>query len=150
MKLRQSGSTRQALPQSPYSRKGATFLFDRIGSAAGPYLTSADSPTYVVGSAPGTTTRIVPIAAFGPNDVREPFKDALRVRADGLGTWISDGQVYIDAVEIYSFLPTALAVARERGELAVWDAQRGEEVQVYPVAEEVQARDLADAPNVRV
>lgn len=49
---------------------------------------------------------------------------------DGMavGLWRHDGVTYLDASEWYPDKATALAVARERGELAVWDWAAGREV----------------------
>lgn len=52
--------------------------------------------------------------------------------ADFYGFWVDGvgGAVYVDAVDILADEDEALALARIRGELAVWAAGRGEEVRV--------------------
>ena len=51
--------------------------------------------------------------------------------ADAIGGWVDeeDGKAYLDGNTWIPDLETALKVARERGELAVWDIARG--VSVY-------------------
>lgn len=71
---------------------------------------------------------VVP-ATLGASAVPAIVK-ALRALADtrgvwtperALGTWVDDGKVYIDIVETIANKFTALAVAQQRGELAIWD-----------------------------
>jgi hypothetical protein len=45
-----------------------------------------------------------------------------------LGTWLNGGNVYIDLSEWVGDRDQAIGLGRERGELAVWDCERGEEV----------------------
>ena len=47
-----------------------------------------------------------------------------------LGTWIDGDVVWLDASEIYEDLDTALTVARERGEKAIWDFANQREIYV--------------------
>lgn len=73
-------------------------------------------------------------AAAGPGVVK-----ALRDLSDergvwtpqrALGTWVSEGKVYIDIVESFPSEEDALYVARERGELAIWDSVDNVEITV--------------------
>jgi hypothetical protein len=45
-----------------------------------------------------------------------------------LGTWVNGGNVYIDLSEWVGDRDQAVGLGRERGELTVWDCERGEEV----------------------
>jgi hypothetical protein len=45
-----------------------------------------------------------------------------------LGTWVNGGNVYIDLSNWIPDRDQAIGLGRERGELAVWDCERGEEV----------------------
>lgn len=45
-----------------------------------------------------------------------------------LGAWRHDGRVYLDLSEVIPDRETALRVARERAQLAVWDATNEREV----------------------
>lgn len=38
-----------------------------------------------------------------------------------MGTWVDQGVVYAEASEWYTSRTTAIAVAKDRGELAIWD-----------------------------
>lgn len=49
---------------------------------------------------------------------------------DGFGTWIHDGTVYVDPHTRTEDLAHALDLARERGELAIWDSEQGEAINV--------------------
>lgn len=45
-----------------------------------------------------------------------------------LGTWIHEGRIHIDVSEWFGDRNHALYLARERGELAIWDCQHGNEI----------------------
>jgi hypothetical protein len=47
---------------------------------------------------------------------------------DAVGWWSHDGVVYVDPVTLAGSREHALRLARERGELAVWDGVEGAEV----------------------
>jgi hypothetical protein len=108
---------------------GATFV---LGADA--FLTSAPGPTFVVGRARGIPAREVPAQGFGANDVHWQLSRARIVGADGVGTWQHDGTVYVDLVEIFTDRDAALAAARDRGEIAIWDAYAGAEITVPAAA----------------
>ena len=113
----------QAIAAATLTDGGATFV---LGADA--FLTSAAVPTFVVGRARGIAAREVPAQAFGSNDVLWQLSRARIVGADGVGTWAHDGTVYVDLVEIFTDRDAALSVARDRGELAIWDAYAGAEI----------------------
>ena len=47
------------------------------------------------------------------------------------GTWIApDGRIYIDAVQVVSDRQQAIELAKQRGELAIWDAENKVEVTI--------------------
>lgn len=45
-----------------------------------------------------------------------------------IGTWQHDGRVYLDVVTLVSDLDDALALARQHGQLAIFDLANGEEI----------------------
>ena len=45
-----------------------------------------------------------------------------------VGTWVHDGEVHIDAVEIYSDLEDAIEVGKSLGEIAIWNIAAQEEI----------------------
>lgn len=47
-----------------------------------------------------------------------------------LGAWLKDDKVYLDVTETIYDREAAIEAAKDRGELAVWDNKRMEEVQV--------------------
>lgn len=47
-----------------------------------------------------------------------------------VGVWVDDGVVYVDLSDAIMGRGLALALAERRGELAIWDNLRGEEVRV--------------------
>ena len=107
---------------------GATFLL-----APDAFLTSADEPTFVVGRARGIRHSIVALVGFGADDVYGILQTARARGAGGVGTWQHEGRVYVDAVDVFSDLDAALAAARSRDQLAVWDAQNGAVIPVTAV-----------------
>lgn len=50
------------------------------------------------------------------------------------GVWVDseDGKVYVDAVQWAVTRQSAVQVGRDRGEIAVWDIRKGEEIRVNP------------------
>jgi hypothetical protein len=108
---------------------GATFLLAHVDIYGG-FLTHPTIPTFVVGRARGIPAREVPAQAFGANDVHAQLVAAREAGADGVGTWTHDGTVYVDIVDVFSDRDEALAAARLRGEIAIWDAYASEEITV--------------------
>jgi hypothetical protein len=104
---------------------GATFLL-----APDAFLLAGRGPTFVVGRAANTPAREVPAQGFGANDVLHHLIVARATGAAGVGTWAHDGKIYVDLVDVFTDREAALAAARERGELAIWDAYASEEITV--------------------
>lgn len=52
-----------------------------------------------------------------------PFPSGL-----GVGTWIHDDKIYFDLVQRIYNLDVAMRVARERGEIAIWDCENQKEI----------------------
>lgn len=91
---------------------------------------------YLVGAVPvegvAFPSKIVPLDKFSIGVVQR-FVASLREafgESEGLivGTWVNDGLVYLDASEVYTNKATALKVATERGELAIWDNKTDTEI----------------------
>lgn len=47
-----------------------------------------------------------------------------------IGTWLHDGEIHIDVVEIIEDRDEALTLGKERGEIAIWDIANATEVVV--------------------
>jgi hypothetical protein len=111
---------------------GATFVLLPASRGVGYFLTPGvlTGPTFVVGRAADTPAREVPAQAFGANDVLHHLIVARATGADGVGTWRHDGTVYVDLVDVFTDREAALAAARDRGEMAIWDAYASEEITV--------------------
>ena len=60
---------------------------------------------------------------FDPKDIASIAKDIELCRSNSglVGTWLELGSVYIDATTWTESLPVALALAKARKELAIWD-----------------------------
>jgi hypothetical protein len=46
------------------------------------------------------------------------------------GTWVHDGLIYVDGVEVFASKEFALGVAYARGELAIYDIAAGKEIAI--------------------
>jgi hypothetical protein len=46
------------------------------------------------------------------------------------GSWVDDGLVYIDAVDVISSYAQAVELGKERNQIAIWDLLAGEEVRL--------------------
>lgn len=56
---------------------------------------------------------------------------AMRAQSDLVGLWRDErGRLWVDTVDLYEHEHDALRVARERGELAIWDGIEGREIAV--------------------
>jgi hypothetical protein len=109
--------------------QGATYLF------SGDRFVTTPERLFIVGGAQGVPVVRKPLVGFGSVDVYRQLVAAREAGADGVGTWVDAGNVYVDAIDTFRYVPTALEVARERGELAIWDAYRQEEIRV-PASED--------------
>ena len=47
---------------------------------------------------------------------------------EGVGTWIHEGQIYFDVVELYDHVEDALVTAMERGEKAIYDCKNQKDI----------------------
>lgn len=45
-----------------------------------------------------------------------------------VGTWLHNGEIHIDAVEVYQDKHEAIAVGLQRGEIAIWNVADSEEI----------------------
>ena len=48
-----------------------------------------------------------------------------------VGAWLNDGEYHFDAVDIFTRLDPALALAIQRNEKAIWDGFTQQEIEVY-------------------
>lgn len=56
---------------------------------------------------------------------------AMRAQSDLVGLWRDErGRLWVDAVSVYPSINVAMFIARERGELAIWDGIIGAEIKV--------------------
>jgi hypothetical protein len=84
---------------------------------------------------------VVGVSGFGIKVPTPPFPDVSLIEEwvkwrlpyatgvnRGMGSWTDNGYVYFDVVETYGEKLTAMLKARQRGEIAVWDISKGEEI----------------------
>ena len=113
----------------------ATMAIDATESGHTEY--SFDDPTvaarYIVG---GIATLVIParLAYYEPARNRRVVTEWLHgnTHAETLGYWIDaeTGDIYLDAGDTYGYEGQALSVARQRGELAIWDRVENREIRV--------------------
>lgn len=60
--------------------------------------------------------------------VHDALDFTVKANAEHVGIWLNDGHAYVDVVEHVENLQHALALARMRGELAIWDCANSCEV----------------------
>lgn len=109
---------------------GGTFARDAARNAALPYryIVALGKPhTRIVH---GTNASLIARALRELADTRAAWAGSHDNRA--LGTWLdtTDGRVYIDVVESIANRDKALQIAKERGELAIFDTVAGDEIRV--------------------
>jgi len=124
-------------------------LIDAIPDGGGTvqvYPGQADPVGYIV-AFPGYTARLVV-----DEDIADAVEDWLRSVQPILawqnrayaGIWVdSDGAVVLDVVEDITERAVAEALGRARGEIAIWDVKRGEEITLL-TGVEADARRAAD------
>lgn len=81
---------------------------------------------YVVG---GLVTRIYPVGTAPARiraDIGRMLEDKHALLASTLGSWEDDGAVYVDLGRTVQDLDHALGMARDLGELAIYDRKTGE------------------------
>ena len=81
-----------------------------------------DGAWAVGGSMPGTTLRLTDYRAYADllRTFAEHYIDILASGARYVGTWIDDDLLYIDAIDIIDDTDTAIRLAAERGERAIY------------------------------
>lgn len=101
---------------------GGTFTKDgAIREYGNGYMVGVDIPTI-----------IVPL-----NNLTEIEQAIERMAEDTpyhIGTWVHDGNVYIDAARHIELLAVAEEVAQARGELAIWDCAALEEIAINTIS----------------
>ncbi|WP_144722222.1 hypothetical protein [Cellulosimicrobium sp. TH-20] len=60
----------------------------------------------------------------------ELLADAVQVfrNATALGTWLHEGEFWIEPTEVFTDRAEAIRIGRDRGEIAVYDLGEGEEI----------------------
>lgn len=118
---------------------GGTYAVNITPSAPGGFTFTVHrfvhSGRYAVGGGAREGARVFPASAACPGDVGAITRAIRAVAAHSttLGLWRdSQGRLWIDTVHTFDHVGTALAVALERGELAIWDGIEGEEIAVNP------------------
>lgn len=84
----------------------------------------------VGGSLPGQTIPLQEAAAPGPAGIDGAVA---RLQLDGasyIGTWLDEGTVYIDAIDLIEDTDEAIKVASERGELAIYNLATGQTIRL--------------------
>jgi len=54
-----------------------------------------------------------------------------------VGAWLYEGEYHFDVVDIFTDIDTAIKIAKERGEIAIWDGYRQDEIQLATLDGEV-------------
>lgn len=96
---------------------------------------------YVVG---GLGRSLVLTAATPPNFLAEPAEYGSLVGwlrdlpedTQHVGAWLYGDQYHFDAVNVYSDINTAIKIAKERNEIAIWDGYRQDELIVSKLESE--------------
>ena len=113
----------------------------------GGYTRLADGTTnptegYIVGGVVETTTMANPITDLALTDVNAHFEGFTKLWRKyemelddwtfpsglGVGTWIHEGQIYFDVVQRFDGLDVATRVAKERGEIAIYDCKNQKDI----------------------
>ena len=81
-----------------------------------------DGAWAVGGSIPGATLRPTDYRSYADlfRDFAEHYIDILSSGARYVGTWLDDGTLYIDAIDIVEDTDAAIRLAAERGERAIY------------------------------
>jgi hypothetical protein len=104
---------------------GGTFAVDgKVVHHTRGYYVGGIVPTSVVPVAGGTENLAESLARFA----NQHRRDIGAVYSTYIGTWVHEGNVYIDASEWTPTREYAQNIGRERGELAIWDCRSGNEV----------------------
>lgn len=80
---------------------------------------------YVVGGVVATSVQ--------PEDAHETIANELIELSDNhdlIGTWLHEGEIHIDVVDILEDKEAALNLGKERGEIAIWDIANATEIMV--------------------
>ena len=96
------------------------------------------SEGYISGISP-LHTRVIPIEEFTAKDVVDFLdyqgygsKKVSQLLAEDptkmVGGWVEDGEVYLDVSKVFDNKDEAVAVGTRLGELAIWDAAKGESI----------------------
>jgi hypothetical protein len=97
--------------------------WDRVATITEDAGTNVDELTYWTAE---YLRELANIAA--PWQAGSPF--ATEHNPKGLGTWPANNTVHVDIVESYSHGGYALALARDRGQKAIWDQREGVAIEV--------------------
>lgn len=75
----------------------------------------------------GTGKKIVIISKENFNE--NTLKNAVReLKAIDFGTWLNDGKIYVDKVTVFHQYEKAYNIAKERGEIAIYDLKENKEI----------------------
>lgn len=86
---------------------------------------SKDSGYFVGGVIPEAVVEATGDAA---KSFMEAVGVALTKGVEYLGTWVHEDRIYVDGSQWIADLDEAVKLGRERGELAIWDSGKGEEI----------------------
>lgn len=110
--------------------KRANALTEGSGDGHTVYAEYAPRARYVIG---GYHTRLYPVGvAVGRvrEDALADMRDPRTYGAQTLGVWEDGGTVYLDYGTVADDLKFALALARKRGELAIWDTRESRAIRL--------------------
>lgn len=105
--------------QSPDAPQGGTVSLTALGVPTVGFLVGGAYPPVVAES----------YADLSASDVADLVANAHTLFA---GWWVDSetGKVYVDAVQWYQSEYTARAIGKIRGEIAIWDLAKGEEIRL--------------------
>ncbi|QAU07342.1 hypothetical protein SEA_ALLEB_7 [Microbacterium phage Alleb] len=111
----------------------ASALVEGEGQGHTEYRTDRAMGRYVVGGmAPAALLPVGVPRAVVRATVRRMLDAASEAGVETLGVWEDDGTVYVDLGDTWTVRARALAAARVRGELAIYDRETGECIPVPP------------------
>lgn len=80
---------------------------------------------FVGGTVPET---VIEVSEHAAKSLKLAVSAALTNGVEYLGTWVHENNIYVDGSQWITSLADAIKLGRERGELAIWDAGKAEEI----------------------
>lgn len=118
----------RAIWQHTQGHEGGTFAAStgELNEYTSGYVVALGQGTALIATDEREDVAVALIAAY----IQQQPINARTLCRPNIGTWTHEGLVYVDAVELVEDRQQALALAAQRGELAIWDNAAGEEISV--------------------